>query len=112
MKLGEIYRHKENDSIIQIDSFASHINGLGTIIVYRHIEKHNNFEMGCCLSFNGYGSKEEIESKYELLLSQEELSNCSDWNEIFKLVEHKQMWQKAKENRIKLYRSGKEEAVC
>ena len=89
MKLGDIYKHKENNSIIQIDSFASHMGDLlkGHIIVFRQIEKHNEFEIGSCPSFNGYGSQEEIENEYKLLVSQEELSNYSDWNEILELVE-------------------------
>lgn len=41
-----------------------------------------------CPSFNGYGSQEEIENEYELLVPQEELSNYSDWNEILKLVDN------------------------
>ena len=88
MKLGDVYKHKKNDSIIQIDSFASHMGNFseGHIIVFRQIEKHNEFEIGSCPSFNGYGSQEEIENEYELLVPQEELSNYSDWNEILKLV--------------------------
>lgn len=90
MKLGDIYKHKENNSIIQIDSFATLMGKFTeekSIIVFRQIEKHNEFEIGSCPSFNGYGSQEEIETEYELLISQEDLSNYSDWNEIFELVE-------------------------
>ena len=89
MKLGDIYKHKENNSIIQIDSFATPMGRFGevkSIIVFRQIEKHNEFEIGSCPSFNGYGSQEEIENEYELLVSQEDLSNYSDWDEIFNLV--------------------------
>lgn len=89
MKLGDIYVNKENKSIIQIDSFASHMNDLGSdtiIIVFTKIEKHNEFEIGSCPSFNGYGSKKEIEEVYDLLVPQEELKNYNDWNEIFELV--------------------------
>ena len=89
MKLGDIYKHKENNSIIQIDSFATPMGRFGegkSIIVFRQIEKHNEFEIGSCPSFNGYGSQEEIENEYELLVSQEELNNYSDWDEIFNLV--------------------------
>lgn len=91
MKLGDIYKHKENNSIIQIDSFA---NPMGRfvdvdrlIIVFRQIEKHNEFEIGWSPSCNGYGSKKEIEEEYELLVSQENLEDYSDWNEIFALIE-------------------------
>ena len=90
MKLGDIYKHKENNSIIQIDSFATPMGKFAddkSIIVFRQIERHNEFEIGSCPSFNGYGSQEEIESKYELLVSQEDLSNYSDWDEIFQLIE-------------------------
>lgn len=89
MKLGDVYKHKENNSIIQIDSFASHMGDFleGHIIIFRQIEKHNEFEIGSCPSFNGYGSQEEVEKEYELLVPQEELRNYSDWNEILELVE-------------------------
>lgn len=90
MKLGDVYKHKENNSIIQIDSFATRMGKFGegdTIIVFRQIEKHNEFEIGSCLSFNGYGSQEEIEKEYELLVPQEKLCEYQDWNEIFKLLE-------------------------
>lgn len=89
MKLGDVYKHKENNSIIQIDSYASHMGDFlkGHIIVFTKIEKHNEFEIGHCPSFNGYGSQEEIEKEYELLVPQEELRNYSDWNEILELDE-------------------------
>lgn len=90
MKLGDIYRHKENNSIIQIDSFATPMGKFSegeSIIVFRQIEKHNEFEIGSCPSFNGYGSQEEIENEYKLLVSQEDLKNYSDWNNIFELAE-------------------------
>ena len=88
MKLGDVYKHKENNSIIQIDSFALPMGKLceKSIIVFRQIENHNEFEFGSCPSFNGYGSREEIEAEYALLVAQEELGNYSDWNEIFQLV--------------------------
>ena len=90
MKLGDIYKNKENNSIIQIDSFATPMGRFceeKTIIVFRQIERHNEFEIGSCPSFNGYGTQEEIETEYELLVSQENLSNYSDWDEIFQLIE-------------------------
>ena len=88
MKLGNVYKHKENDSIIQIDSFASCMGDFskGHIIVFRNIEKHNEFEIGSCPSFNGYGTQEEIEKEYELLVPQEELKKYSGWNEILELA--------------------------
>ena len=92
MKIGDIYVSKTDRlDIIQIDSYAFHMdNWKEKFIVYQHIEKHNEYEIGSCPSKNGYGSQEEIEEKYELLVSQEELQNYSDWNEIFKLIEEKE----------------------
>ena len=90
MKLGDVYRHKENKSIIQIDSFATPMGRLGEgdfIIVFRQIEKHNEYEIGSCPSFNEYGSQKEIEKEYELLVPQEKLSEYKDWNEIFSLLD-------------------------
>ena len=92
MTIGDIYINKSDSSdIIQIDSFAFHMNNLGEdfIIVYRNIEKHNRYEIGSCPSNNGYGSQEEIEAKYELLVPSEKLREYSDWNEIFKLAKEK-----------------------
>lgn len=89
VKLGDIYINKENKSIIQIDSFATHMARPGrdvVIVVFRQIEKHNQFEIGSCPSFNGYGLKEENESEYELLVPQEKLSEYSNWNEIFEFA--------------------------
>ena len=90
MKIGDVYVNKTDKSdIIQIDSFALHMNNLreGFIIVYRNIEKLNEYEIGSCPSENGYGSQEEIEAKYDLLVPSEKLREYSDWNEIFKLIE-------------------------
>ena len=90
MKLGDIYKHKENNSIIQIDSFAKpmgrYVDEDSLIIVFSQIEKHNEFEIGSNPSNNGYGSQEEIESEYELLVPQEELRDYSDWDKIFDLI--------------------------
>ena len=94
MKLGDVYKHKENNSLIQIDSFATPMGRFVEgehIIVFRHIEKHNDM-FGSLPSFNGYGSSEEIENEYELLVSHEDLEKYSDWNEIFELAE--QNWTK------------------
>ena len=92
MKLGDIYVDKEdNKSIIQIDSFAAHMAKFekDIIIIFKQIEKHNEFEIGSCPSFNGYGTKEEIEKEYELLVPQEKLDEYDDWNEIFELVNNR-----------------------
>ena len=84
MKLGDIYVHKVNGDIIQIDSFASHIkefNPFKTIIVFSNIVKSMDM-YGSCPSFNGYGSKEEIEEEYELVVTQEELKNYNSMEEV------------------------------
>lgn len=82
-----MYKHKENNNLIQIDSFASHMNSVKDhIIVFKNIEKHNEYEIGSCPSFNGYGTQKEIESEYELLVKQEDLGKYEDWNDIFNLI--------------------------
>lgn len=89
MKLGDVYKRKDSNSIIQIDCFATPMGRVDkgeSIIVFRHIEKHNEYEIGSCPSFNGHGSQEEIETEFELLVPQDELSNYSDWNEIIELA--------------------------
>ena len=57
-------------------------------VVFRQLEKHGDV-IGSMPSFNGYGSKEEIESEYELLILQEELDEYGAWNEIFELAKIK-----------------------
>lgn len=89
MKLGDIYINKENKSIIQIDSFATHMARFEKdvmIVIFRQIERHNEFEIGSCPSCNGYGLKEEIEAEYDLLVPQEKLDEYDDWYEIFELA--------------------------
>ena len=85
MQIGDIYKHKETDSLIQIDSFAHYMNKIDSelIIVFRNIERHNEFEAGYCPSGNGYGS---AETEYELLVKREDLPNYKCWNELFALV--------------------------
>ena len=90
MTIGDIYINKSDSSdIIQIDSFAFHMNNLreNFIIIYRNIERHNKYEIGSCPSNNGYGSQEEIEAKYDLLVPSEKLREYSVWNEVLKLIE-------------------------
>lgn len=93
MKLGDVYVNKDTKELIQIDSFASHMGKLwedtkDSIIVFRQLEKHGGI-VGSIPSFNGYGTSEEIEAEYNLLISQEELNKYSGWDDIFKLVEPK-----------------------
>ena len=87
MKLGDIYINRDNKSLIQIDSFASPMGDFlkGHVIVFRQLEEHGDL-IGSIPSFNGYGSKEEIESEYELLIPQEKLNKYGGWNEIFELA--------------------------
>ena len=88
MQIGDIYKHKETDSLIQIDSFAHYMNKIDSelIIVFRNIERHNEFEACYCPSGNGYGSEEDIETEYELLVKREDLPNYKSWNELFAFV--------------------------
>ena len=44
MKLYDVYVNKNNKNIIQIDSFADHINNSNLIVVFRNIEKHNELD--------------------------------------------------------------------
>lgn len=91
MNIGEIYIHKKNKSIIQIYSFATPMGrpeSENMIIVFRMVKKPNEFgEYGTHPFDSGYGSKEEIEEEYQLLISKKELGNYSDWKEIFELIE-------------------------
>lgn len=90
MKLGDIYVNKNTKELIQIDSFASHMGKFwedtkSSIIVFRQLEKHGG-EIGSIPSFNGYGTSEEIEEEYDLLIPQEKLNEYSDWKEIFDMM--------------------------
>lgn len=86
MKIGEIYINKENKSIIQIESFATHMGRVNKpIIIYSYIEIHNGM-IGRCRSFKGYGSLEEIRKEYDLLIPQENLDKYNSWDEILELV--------------------------
>ena len=76
MKLGDVYVNKKDKSIIQIDSYATHMGNFPekSIVIFRQMERHNEL-------------REEIEEEYDLLVPQEKLQNYSDWNEIFDMVE-------------------------
>lgn len=90
MKLGDVYRHKECGNLIKIESFATHINEnlnpFNVVIVFANLEKLGG-AYGYAPSFNGYGTKEEIEEQYELLVAQEDLNKYSSWEEVFELAE-------------------------
>jgi len=83
MKLQDVYKHKKNNNIIQIDSFASRMNGTEEVIIVFNNLKYMIGDIGFCPSFNGFGTQEEIENEYELIVSQEELYDYNDWEEIF-----------------------------
>lgn len=90
MKLGDIYVNKNTKELIQIDSFASHMGKFwedteNTIVIFRQLENHGGI-VGSFPSFNGYGTSEEIEVEYDLLIPQEKLNEYSDWNEIFDMM--------------------------
>ena len=59
MKLGDIYINKDNKSLIQIDSFASHMGNFlkGHVIVFRQLEEHGDL-IGSIPSFNGFWTSE------------------------------------------------------
>lgn len=90
MRLYDVYKHKKNNNIIQIDSFATRMNDFGRekelMVVFRNMEKHNEYEIGSSPSSNGYGTQKEIEEEYELLVSAIELDKYNNWNEIFALI--------------------------
>lgn len=87
MKLGNVYKHKKYNNLIQIDCFASHINcftnqteNKDSVIVYANlITKGNIYQIGgSCPSFNGYGTVAEIEEEYELYIDESDLRKLSD----------------------------------
>lgn len=88
MKLFDIYKNKTDNSLIQIQCYANHLNvSENSIVVFSNIEKHSDNEIGYCPSFNGYGTRTEIEEKYELLVAQKDLDKYDTWNDILKLIE-------------------------
>lgn len=86
MQLGDIYINKKDNSIIQIDSFATHMGKFQkpVIIIFRHLEA-NTDDIWSCPSFNGYGSQAEIESEYNLLIPYEKL-NETTWEKALKSI--------------------------
>lgn len=87
MRLGDIYKSKTTNDIIQIDSFATDINGeKDMVIVYTKIFRNGN-DIGSSPSFNGYGSEEDIEKHYEVLVPQDKLRDYKSFEEIIELAE-------------------------
>jgi len=86
MKIGDIYKNKNNNKLIQIDSFARHMNSYKDfIIVYTNIKKSEELGITTFPHNNGYGTQEEIEKKYDLLVPQEELHKYDNWEDILKI---------------------------
>lgn len=85
MQLGDVYKHKINKDIIQIDSFATRITSISNtdmIIVCANISNCGG-EWGYLPSFNSYGTQEEIEGLYELFISAEDLKKYNSWEDMF-----------------------------
>lgn len=84
MKLGDIYVHNKDKYLIQIDSYATHLNNVNDnmIIVYNVIDP-SGFN---CISFNGYATKSELEDNFSLLVHQTELYKYNSWSEIYNLI--------------------------
>lgn len=84
MKLGNIYVHNKDKYLIQIDSYATHLNKVNDnmIIVYNVIDT-SGFN---CISFNGYATKSELEDNFSLLVHQTELYKYNSWSEIYNLI--------------------------
>ena len=79
MKLMDIWKHKESNKLIQIESYATNIkSGNDTIVVFNNINRQ-----GYNPSFNGYGTKEEIESEYELFICSDRAYQMESYDEIF-----------------------------
>lgn len=80
MKLNDIYKHKEFQHYIQIDSFASDLKyEKDMLIIVRNLHSDGS----SCPSFNKYGTAEEIENYYEKVIDSDELRNFKSWEDIF-----------------------------
>ena len=83
MKLMDIWRHKESNKLIQIESYATNIKtGSDTVVVFNNINRQ-----GYNPSFNGYGTKEEIESEYELFICSDRAIQIETYDEMFDELE-------------------------
>ena len=79
----DIWKHKESNKLIQIESFATNIKtGGDRIIVFNNINRQ-----GYSPSFNGYGTKEEIEDEYELFICSDRAYQMETYDEIFDELE-------------------------
>ena len=83
MKLMDIWRHKESNKLIQIESYATNIKtGSDTVVVFNNINRY-----GYNSSFNGYGTKEDIESEYKLFICSDRAMYIESYDEIFEELE-------------------------
>ena len=79
MKLMDIWKHKESNRLIQIESFATNIKtGSDMVIVFNNLNRQ-----GYNPSFNGYGTKEEIESEYDLFICSDRAIQIETYDEMF-----------------------------
>ena len=87
MKLGDIYKSKTSNRIIQIESYATHMGRLDgeSLVIFTQIINSETL-LSICPSFNGYGTADEIEEEYDLLVPQEDLCKYDSFEEILKLT--------------------------
>ena len=75
----DIWKHKESNRLIQIESFATNIKtGSDMVIVFNNLNRQ-----GYNPSFNGYGTKEEIESEYDLFICSDRAIQIETYDEMF-----------------------------
>lgn len=92
MKIGDIYKSKQGNSFISIDSFATRFGqdydkeNNPLYIVIKHLQIIDD-SVGTCPSDNEYGTQEEIEEYYELYLPQEKLIPMNYMEEMNKMKE-------------------------
>lgn len=89
MKLGDIYVSKTDKDVIQIDSFATRLNTHTDMIIVCSRIIDNSGTFGTIPSNNIYGTQEEIETEYKLLVPQGRLHEFESWDEIFALIGEK-----------------------
>lgn len=76
MKVGDIYKHKDNHTLIRIEGFASPMNESSEsqkYFVFYEVQKHlGKYEKLPICSYY-YGTEEEIESQYRLAVLAESI---------------------------------------
>jgi|GEM_PF-1952948 len=101
MRIGEIYKSKESHRIIQIDSYAMHVDSLDistSIVVFTRIQEIDGRHVTNPM-LNGYGTKDEIEKEYDLILSAEDIMSCEGYDDIIELIAYKEVCRIIKGNR-------------